>query len=84
MLTPIALDLAHAVIRDRLQQAAREALADQLRRSPSAASASRPGLAVARAVAPRHWLASGLRGVAARLDPSPSVADASLVVLKAR
>ena len=51
MLTPITLDLAHAVIRDRLQQAAREALADQLRHSPSAASASRPGLAVARATA---------------------------------
>ena len=84
MLTPITLDLAHAVIRDRLQQAAREALADQLRHSPSGGRASRPSLALPHAVAPRHWLASGLRGVAARLDPNASVADASLVVLKAR
>jgi hypothetical protein len=84
MLTPMALDLAHAVIRDRLQQAARDRLADRLRHSPSAGATSRPGLVVAGAVAPRHWLASGLRSVAARLDPSASVADASLVVLKAR
>lgn len=84
MLTPMSLDLAHAVIRDRLQQASRAALADQLRHSPSARPASRPRLALARAVAPRHWLANGLRGVAARLDPSASVADTSLVVLKVR
>jgi hypothetical protein len=83
MLTPIGLELAHAVIHDRLQQAARDALADELRRLPSARPASRPSLALA-AAAPRHWMASALRGAAARLDPSASAADASLVVLKAR
>ena len=81
MLTPLALDLAHATIRDRLQQAAREARADQARHTRPAAPQARFGLPV-RAVAPRHWLATGLRGVAARLDPSASVADASLAVFE--
>jgi hypothetical protein len=83
MLTPLALDLARATIRDRLQQAARDALASQLRRTRSPRPAARFGLARP-LVTPRHWLADGLRGLAARLDPSASVADGSLVVLKAR
>ena len=137
MLTPLELDLAHEVIRERLAEAERDALADQLRRahstrpvaessSPSASAAlwraplvsfvARGGSACASAaprrglplplllpqalaaglsaqlpqprpsakVAVRQWLARGLRDAATRLDPSASVADASLVVLKAR
>jgi hypothetical protein len=83
MLTPLALDLARATIHDRLQQAARDALADQLRRTRPARTAAPFRLAWP-SVTPRHWLADGLRGLAARLDPSASVADGSLVVLKAR
>ena len=87
MLTPFALEHAHAVIHDRLDQAARDALADQARHLPAATSAARaagarPGRLLAMA-APRHWLALGLRGVASRLDPGVSP-DTSLVVLKAR
>ena len=139
MLTPLELDVAHDVIRARLAEAERDALADQLRRahstrpvagssSPSASAALRraplvsfvarggsasasaaprrglplplllPQALAARLSAPlpqprprpsakvavRHWLARGLRDVATRLDPSASVADASLVVVKAR
>ncbi len=35
MLTPLELDLAHEVIRERLAEAERDALADQLRRAHS-------------------------------------------------
>jgi hypothetical protein len=82
MLTPLALEHAHAVIRDRLQQAARDALADQLRPAPAARPA-RDGRRLLAVAAPRHWLALGLRGLASRLDPCVS-ADTPLVVLKAR
>ena len=80
MLTLLGLDVAHDTITDRLQQAARDALADQLRQTRSAPSEVPFGLP--RRAAPRHWLASGLRGLAAHLDPSASVADASLSVMK--
>lgn len=61
MHNPLALDYASDLVRERIQQAARDALADQLaRQSP------RPtlGLPV------RPFLAAALRSVAARLDPS--------------
>jgi hypothetical protein len=80
--TLLWLDLADAVIRERLQQAARDRLADQLRCVPGGRPGSPFGQLLA-AVAPRHWLAGRLRAVAARLDPSVSP-DTSLVVLKAR
>jgi hypothetical protein len=81
-LTPFALEHAHAVIRDRLHQAARDALAEQARHAPAPRPAPRRRRLLATA-APRHWLALGLRGLAARLDPGVSP-DTSLVVLKAR
>jgi hypothetical protein len=83
--TPLALELAHMLIRERLELAAREALANQL---PAAgrlpASASAPAFAPLRlSAAARLSLASGLRSLAVRLDPSLAC-EASLVVPSSR
>jgi hypothetical protein len=85
VLTPftLSLDLAHAVIDERLEYAAQDALADQVRHAASASRSSSPFWSFLASLAPRHWLAGGLRWVAARLDPTVCH-DAPLIVLKAR
>ena len=67
--------LASDIVRRNLQQAAQDALADQLPRS--AALPSRIDVAV------RHQLASGLRVLATRLDPAIDC-EPSLVVARLR
>jgi hypothetical protein len=57
--SPLALELAHFDSQERMQHAARAALAAQLR---SATSSRRPSA--------RVRLATGLRDLAVRLDPS--------------
>jgi hypothetical protein len=77
--TPLALELAHMLIRERLELAAREALANQLPaagRLPASAPLRLPAAA-------RLSLASGLRSLAVRLDPSLAC-EASLVVPSSR
>jgi hypothetical protein len=61
MLSLHSLELAHAIVRDRLQQAADDALAQQV-----AAASRRPS----RSHTARVWIANGLRATALRLDPS--------------
>ncbi len=74
MLSPLSLELfANDVIRDRLDQAAQDALAAQLPHSPPFRS-FRPD------VAARQLLASGLRALATRLDPC-LVAEPDFVVV---
>lgn len=89
MLSPLSLDLAaQDILRERLQQAARAALVNQLRASTSdarrAASASEIRFAWARALGPRQRLADGLRALACRLDPATAGCDPPLAVLKVR
>ena len=101
MLSPLSLDLAaQDIVRERMQQAARAALVDQLRAAASdarrAASASdlRPRAAaearfarahtLAASLDPRQRLADGLRALACRLDPAIGCCDPPLAVLKVR
>jgi hypothetical protein len=65
--------LAHDLIRSRLQEAAQDALADQLPHS----SIFEPALAA------RQHLAYGLRALAGRLDPC-MVSESSLAVANTR
>ena len=74
MLSPLSVELfAQDVIRTRLAQATQDALAHQL---------PRPATVRPDAVA-RQFLASGLRALAARLDPCLAP-EAGLVVLRTR
>ncbi len=92
MLSPLSLDLAaQDIVRERLQQAARAALVNQLRASASDArhaSVSEVGFGWARALSvalgPRKRLADGLRALACRLDPAMACCDPPLAVLKVR
>jgi hypothetical protein len=61
---PFALDLANPSVRERLLQAQRDALAAQLPSTPRSIAPLR------RAGALRFSLASGLRNLAVRLDPT--------------
>jgi hypothetical protein len=89
--SPIALQAyVQDLIRERLAEAANDALADQLphRNSSSSSSSSNAFLAyvsvqgsaalAASALAVRHHLASGLRGLAIRLDPCVAHLDATV------
>jgi hypothetical protein len=74
MLSPFSLEvLAQELIHARRAEAAQNALADQL----PCSSTSRPDVVV------RQFLASGLRVLAARLDPCLSPVD-GLVVARPR
>jgi hypothetical protein len=91
--SPIALQAyVHDLIRERLAEAANDALADQLPHrnssSSSSSSSSNAFLAyvsvqgsaalAASAFAVRHYLASGLRALAIRLDPCVAHLDATV------
>jgi hypothetical protein len=72
MHSPLSLEVyASDLMRSRLQQAAQDALADQLPHTGP--------LSVRSAVVARHQLAHGLRALARRLDPCVG-AESSLVV----
>jgi hypothetical protein len=74
MQSPFALEVyARDVMRNRLHEAAQEALAAQLPRSPTL----RPGQAA------RLRLANGLRALAVRLDPC-AISESALVVVSSR
>ena len=61
---PLALDLAHSVMRERLREAKREALLHE-------ALAAQPGLpSLGLLGAARRGVASGLRRLAVQLDPT--------------
>jgi len=62
--SPLSLEIAHELIRERLQEAAHDALLERLSASASATSRSAPGGTI------RLSLAAALRALAIRLDPS--------------
>jgi hypothetical protein len=75
MHSPLFLEAyAQDVIRERLEQVARDALVAQLPRSPLA----RPDLAI------RLRVANGLRALAIRLDPCSALEQPSLLSMSSR
>lgn len=78
MQSPMALDLAHLLIHERLQHSAREARLKQFLAARPRAQAASPAVSLLAALlVGRHRLAAGLRNLAVRLDPP-------LAILKAR
>ena len=81
-----SLDVAHSLIQDRLRRAAQEALADQVTASAhnlvTTPAATTPS--VVPAAAARARVASALRSLAVRLDPSLDCEPCVAVVSNSR